>query len=298
MAIKNGILNDVTFREARHIGERIVPDLVVVHDTASRIEKGKAADYLRDNAAKVSVHFVIEMDGTIEQQVPVDRRANHAGKSHYHGRSGCNYFSIGIELVNPGKLQAYGNSDQGVAWWGERFPAASGLIDAETQEHGAGRWMQYPSAQIAALIELLQILFAQVPFLKDIRTHWYISPGRKIDTNPLFPLSHIRSLILGRDDPDDMADALSDKVSPGETVVINTHGDTLNMRRWPSFNPNVVGKIPDETILPVLRRGRFEHRDWLLVVYGGQEGWIVAAYADPVEENAAGFAMGVPEVQL
>ena len=54
------------------------------------------------------------------------------------------------------------------------------------------------------------------------------------------------------------------------------------MRRWPSFNPNVIAKIPDGTPVPVLRRGTFAGRDWLQVFYAGHEGWIVASYADPV----------------
>jgi AmpD protein len=47
---------------------------------------------------QVSSHFVIRRDGTLLQFVSCDKRAWHAGVSHYRGRDNCNDDSIGIEL--------------------------------------------------------------------------------------------------------------------------------------------------------------------------------------------------------
>ena len=47
---------------------------------------------------RVSAHLVIRRDGSVEQYVPFDQRAWHAGQSSYGGRTRCNDFSIGIEL--------------------------------------------------------------------------------------------------------------------------------------------------------------------------------------------------------
>ena len=47
---------------------------------------------------KVSPHLFIRRDGQIIQMVPFNKRAWHAGKSSYNGRSDFNDFSIGIEL--------------------------------------------------------------------------------------------------------------------------------------------------------------------------------------------------------
>lgn len=47
---------------------------------------------------EVSAHCVIRRDGEIEQYVSFDDRAWHAGVSSFKGVSGCNDFSIGIEL--------------------------------------------------------------------------------------------------------------------------------------------------------------------------------------------------------
>jgi len=47
---------------------------------------------------RVSAHVLIRRDGEIVQYVPFHRRAWHAGQSQWQGRSGCNDFSVGIEL--------------------------------------------------------------------------------------------------------------------------------------------------------------------------------------------------------
>jgi N-acetyl-anhydromuramoyl-L-alanine amidase len=47
---------------------------------------------------QVSAHFVIRRTGEVLQFVSGDRRAWHAGRSHWRGRDNCNDFSIGIEL--------------------------------------------------------------------------------------------------------------------------------------------------------------------------------------------------------
>jgi N-acetylmuramoyl-L-alanine amidase len=289
-AFKNGILPGVEFQKARWTGGEITPEIVVLHDTASRLAKGSAANYLRDNTRKVSVHFVIERDGTVVQQVPVDRRANHAGRSAYHGRSGCNGFSIGIEIVNPGRMTiSPGGTGKARTWYGEMFDVERfGVEQAETREHGSGLWMAYTEEQIVAVTGLLGRLFDGIETLTDITTHWYISPGRKFDTNPLFPLDQVRSLIFGREDPVDAQTYLASVVvDAGEMVQIDVPGDVLNFRRWPSFNPNVIATIPDGTVVPVLREGEFDGRRWLSVLYGGQEGWIVSRYTAAISFQEA-----------
>ena len=41
---------------------------------------------------------MIDRDGQLSQFVPFNRRAWHAGASHYQGIDNCNDYSIGIEL--------------------------------------------------------------------------------------------------------------------------------------------------------------------------------------------------------
>ncbi|MBT8170436.1 N-acetylmuramoyl-L-alanine amidase [Falsiruegeria litorea] len=232
MTFKDGVLDGVTHQEARWQGKEITPEIVVLHDTASRITPGPAANYLAENDRKVSVHFVIERNGELIQQVPIDRQANHAGRSNYHGRKWCNGFSIGVEIVNPGRMTRFSETEA-IAWYGQRFDIQDfGIQEITTPEHGHGLWMPYTEEQTASLIDLLAALFNQVPALKDITTHWYISPGRKTDTNPLFPLEHTRSLIFGREDPQyEATNTQSEPVGGDAFVVIEVPGDVLNLRR-------------------------------------------------------------------
>ena len=292
MKLSRHKIEDVPFQQAKHIGGTITPTIVVLHDTASRLDEGSAARYLLDNPARVSVHFVIERSGAVVQQVATNKRANHAGTSSYHGRDHCNNFSIGIEIVNVGRMTA---ADDGyVRTWFKKLYAhgddAIGQPDImfiQTPEHGAGYWMDYTSEQIDALMELLDALFRGIPTLKDIRTHWYISPGRKVATNPLFPLEAVRSKILGRDDPAELdaengSAPFEDMFENEMFFEVETRGSALNMRRWPSFNPNVLTSIPDGTVVPGIRTGEFGGRTWVKVLYDGQEGWVVERYLAPI----------------
>lgn len=103
---------------------------------------------------QVSAHFFIRRDGECVQFVAIDRRAWHAGASSFQGRSGCNDFSVGIEL--------------------------------EGAEGGA-----FERAQYVALVRLLRALRAVLP-LKAITGHEHIAPGRKRDPGPGFDWRGLR----------------------------------------------------------------------------------------------------------
>jgi len=132
---------DYPYHAAKHMRGEITPTLLVLHDTASRITPLNAAGYLQNNDVKVSVHFVLERDGYLQQQVPLNRGANHAGKSEYNGKRGCNNFSIGVEIVNPGRL-SYAGPGKSRAWFGKVYDNAEyGIVEMETPEHGKHWWM-------------------------------------------------------------------------------------------------------------------------------------------------------------
>ena len=66
-----------------------------------------AIDWLANPEAKVSAHYVVSEDGQITYMVPEEKRAWHAGKSHWRGVSDINSASVGIEIVNPGHEWGY-----------------------------------------------------------------------------------------------------------------------------------------------------------------------------------------------
>jgi len=55
--------------------------------------------YREVEGKELSAHFLIDRAGRVTQFVATDRAAYHAGASRWRGRSGCNDFSVGIELI-------------------------------------------------------------------------------------------------------------------------------------------------------------------------------------------------------
>ena len=62
-------------------------DMLVLHYTGMR-SGAEAIARLRDPAARVSSHYVVEEDGGVFRLVPEERRAWHAGVSHWRGARG------------------------------------------------------------------------------------------------------------------------------------------------------------------------------------------------------------------
>lgn len=110
---------------------------------------------------KVSSHLLIKRNGEINQYVPFDKRAWHAGQSHYGGRERCNDFSIGIELE------------------GTEFTP-------------------YTELQYRQLSLIVQVLLATYPTLssKRITGHSDIAPGRKTDPGESFDWKKFYSLLV------------------------------------------------------------------------------------------------------
>lgn len=167
------------------------PSVIVVHYTAAP-NASRAIERFSDRTAQVSAHLVIDRDsaGTITQLVPFDRVAWHAGKSQYDGRSGVNDFSIGIELQNYGKLVNTGSNGP-ETWFGAPVDPADITFDGQV-------WHRYLPVQIETLIEVCRTLVTCYPSIKDIVGHSDISPGRKIDPGPAFPLATVRGAVFGR----------------------------------------------------------------------------------------------------
>ena len=117
-----------------------------------------AHPYYRSLAGlRVSAHFLIRRTGELLQFVPCTKRAWHAGVSSWCGRSGCNDFSIGIEL--------------------------EGADD-----------VPYTDAQYRVLAELARALRSAYP-ISDIAGHCDIAPTRKTDPGPSFDWPRLRSLL-------------------------------------------------------------------------------------------------------
>jgi AmpD protein len=157
----------------------IQPDLIVVHGISlppGRFGEGwidrfflnelpAAADPYFATIAdlKVSAHVLVARDGELTQYVSFNRRAWHAGKSLHCGRTGCNDFSVGIEV--------------------------------EGEDH-----VPYEPAQYASLARVIRALRRAYPTLRraDVVGHSDIAPGRKTDPGPSFDWPKLRRLLASR----------------------------------------------------------------------------------------------------
>jgi N-acetylmuramoyl-L-alanine amidase len=128
-------------------------DTLILHYTGMRSGE-EAIARLRDPLAKVSSHYVVEEDGAVFRLVPEDRRAFHAGVSHWRGHALLNGRSIGIEIVNPGHE------------WGYRA---------------------FPALQMAAVCDLCLAILARHPIpARNVVAHSDVAPDRKDDPGELF----------------------------------------------------------------------------------------------------------------
>lgn len=81
--------------------EGVTPSILVIHYTSMKSTEA-ALERLTDPTQEkpVSAHYLIDEAGNIYTLVPEDKRAWHAGVSHWNGISDVNSHSIGIEISN------------------------------------------------------------------------------------------------------------------------------------------------------------------------------------------------------
>lgn len=238
------------FQPAHVVGGEIKPTVVLVHDTAGRLDKFNSVQWFLDDDCTTSAHFVIELDGTVTQMVPCNRKAAHAGISQFEGKqigNSINGFSLGIELVNPGKCDANGR-----AWFHKKTePGFAGLKQATTDFHGDGYWMDYTPEQVTATISLCKALKAAYPSITAISTHWAVClpKGRKCDTNPLFPLAEVQQAVF---EGIVSAPVLEVKAAPSatHTVPLGTATVPITFSSEPPSPPPPVAAAPPSPATP------------------------------------------------
>ncbi len=185
----------VPFRQSPHGGVRMKPLYLVIHYTAG-LSATSAVNWLIDPRAKASAHLVIGRQGAATQLMGFDRTCWHAGQSAWKGLEGLNSHSIGIEIVNAGKL-AKGPGGRWQAWTGEAIPDSEVVLARHRNETAEAGWHAYTAAQIAAVAEIGAALHGTYGF-RDVLGHEDIAPRRKVDPGPAFPLRSVAARILGR----------------------------------------------------------------------------------------------------
>lgn len=251
--------------ESPNRGGRLTAEYLVMHYTAGRSAR-ESIKWLCDPRAKASAHVVIARDGKVTQLVPFDTVAWHAGRSAWEGRTGLNRWSIGIELDNGGRLVRRNG-----AWWhwtGDRkYPDREVLEATHRHESHVSGWHVYTIEQIEAALELSSALVAEYG-LRDVLGHDDISPGRKSDPGPAFPMESFRARLLGR---------------AGDANPIHLTTVHLNIRTGPGsqFGKLPQSPLPEGTRVEVLtEQGSWRMVDVLDPVGGDLDvqGWVHGRY--------------------
>jgi AmpD protein len=176
---QTGLLEPACYRPSPHCDERpqdTLIDMIVIHgislppgefgsSAVSELFCGeldtKSHPSFYDLAAlRVSAHLFIRRTGELIQFVPFHKRAWHAGKSYFQGKTSCNDFSIGIEL--------------------------------EGVDH-----ITYEEAQYQQLGKVVRLLMQIYPGITKERIvgHVDIAPGRKTDPGPVFDWQYLKGII-------------------------------------------------------------------------------------------------------
>jgi N-acetylmuramoyl-L-alanine amidase len=115
----------------------------------------EALAWLADPVSSVSSHYFVFEDGRVVQLVDEDRRAWHAGVSHWAGETDINSRSIGIEIANPGHEFGY---------------------------------RDFPEAQTDAVIALCNDILSRHRIPRErVLAHSDVAPARKEDPGERFP---------------------------------------------------------------------------------------------------------------
>lgn len=137
--------------------------MIVLHYTGMQ-DAQSAITRLCDSEAKVSAHYLVAEDGTILRMVSENKRAWHAGKSHWRGTTGVNDCSVGIEIVNPGHAFGY---------------------------------RPFPEAQMGSVIPLVAEIKERHGITRgNVVGHSDVAPARKQDPGELFPWHRLARLRL------------------------------------------------------------------------------------------------------
>lgn len=262
--VKDLIYNLDCKKNKQKFGKNL-PDTIIIHYTAGG--NGQAsAKYLCKDSVKASAHLVISRDGKIYQLVPFNIIAWHAGVSSYNGRTGFNKYAIGIEIDNAGVLEKRG--DKFFSWFGKEYNKNQVIKAKHRNEKTERYWHTYTQEQIETVEQICSLLIEKYN-IKTILGHEEISPGRKQDPGPAFPLDKLREKLLS-DRIIDSPQILKKEIN-GKVIA-----SALNIRENPNINAEKTAKpLQKGTSVKILEK----YGDWYKIETE-ITGWVSAKYIE------------------
>lgn len=240
------------------------PKYLIMHYTAATTAQS-AINWFANKEAKASAHLLIGRDGTVTQFAPFNSITWHAGDSQWSGLNGLNKYSIGIELVNAGRLQKTAGNwvcavDKKVV------PDNEVMIARHKNDQSDAAWQTYTDIQLEVSIEIAALLVKTYQ-MADVLGHEDISPFRKSDPGPAFPMSSFRSRVMGR---------------KNNLLNIYNTSTEVNIRSGAGTQFDFVADpLPANTKVQVLKReGNWSFVEVMEKVHGlnDVEGWVFSKY--------------------
>lgn len=239
------------------------PDTIIIHYTGGG-SASSSANWLSRGEVKASAHIIIGRDGEVYQLVPFNIEAWHAGISAYAGRSGFNQFSIGIELANAGFLTKTGSIYR--SSFGATYSVDEVMLARHKNEDFDRYWHTYTEAQILKCREVCQLLIEEYN-IQEILGHDEISPGRKQDPGPAFPMNSFRNELLQKETREE-----------NNPTILNQEGkvaaSSLNIRSSGASDASKIAlPLPNGQKVTIL-----EERNGWFKVKTEIEGWVDKGY--------------------
>jgi N-acetylmuramoyl-L-alanine amidase len=267
MHIENHRLKNakIKFESTKKHGDKFganLPDTIILHYTAAR-DLQSAQFTLSKSSTQASAHLIIGRTGDIVQLVDFDTVSWHAGRSEHKERKWLNRYSIGIEIDNPGWLKKSGNKY--TTWFAKEVDMDEVVeLRHRNPETTQRYWHRYTEQQVQIVEEICDLLVKEYK-IKYILGHEEVSPGRKQDPGPAFPLDKIRSNILEGDR--NQMDGPEDDIPFKGVVNVNTG---LNIRADASAVAKKVAQpLTNNQTVQVVE----EKNDWYKVKTE-IEGWV------------------------
>ena len=198
-------------------------DMIVIHST--HLPRDKWIKEVCDKSVKLSAHYLIDLKGKIYQLVEDNKRAWHAGISHWRGKNSLNDNSIGIELVD--------------------------TTDKDK------RIKIFPNKQMDSLIELLKSLIKKYKIPNhNIVPHSDIAPDRKSDPGENFNWALLASHKIGQYHKiNPSKEKNTCLIDPKHTTITNVK-EIQRMLKTHGYKIKITGKLDTETkhVITAFRR--------------------------------------------
>lgn len=254
----------VEFYPSPNGGQTIKPRYLIIHYTAGSGGPHQIAAYFQKSSAKASAHLNLGVDGELTQNMGLEKKAWHAGKSSWAGLTNLNNHSIGIEVCNPGPLTI---TSKGYKSWFGKYYDDDSIIEGPHPNNPNGPvygWLPFTNEQMTVLTTLGQAIMEEYNLIETLG-HDMISPGRK--TDPGLCMNHRVYDVLNNpldDDPED---------EKGRAIYdwFVSAAPHLNGRSGPGTTHDVILKLNQGDEIDIIeRKGVW----WFVETATGQQCWV------------------------